>query len=223
MLPRLPCFPTTVSPTHAPDPSLHGQQQPSPGIAPQSLSSSSQPPRPPGDLPSWLGFVWLRQGLSAFTPLGLPQVRCFALSLKCFSSDSNSCPDAGIRPLLWFPHPQRAGPVLLTPLFALVPSSYRVLRGSVRSVPPVRSPRPRSDGVLHARLSEGVFLMCPWREMYSTSTHSSSILFLSRTPFLCFFVLLFWKIIPNFESGIWLQSFVSRKTQSQTLKQAIYL
>ena len=55
----------------------------------------------------------------------LSQISCFTLSLKCFSSDSDNCPDVGIGPLLQFPHPPRAGPVLLTLLFfPLVPSSY---------------------------------------------------------------------------------------------------
>ena len=55
----------------------------------------------------------------------LPRISCFPLSLKCFSSDSDNCPDVGIRPLLHFPHWLRAGPVLVTLLvFPLVPSSY---------------------------------------------------------------------------------------------------
>ena len=37
---------------------------PCPGIAPQSLNSSSQPLRLPGDLYLCPGYVWLRQGLS---------------------------------------------------------------------------------------------------------------------------------------------------------------
>ena len=64
----------------------------------------------------------------------LSLISCFILSLKCFSSDSDNCPDVGIRPLLQFPHLPRAGPVLVTLLFfPLVPSSYRVLRGSIYS------------------------------------------------------------------------------------------
>ena len=67
-------------------------------------------------------------------PFRLPQSSCFSLSLKCFSSDSDNCPDAGIGPLPQFPHPLRAGPVLLTLLFfPLVPLSYGVLHGSVYS------------------------------------------------------------------------------------------
>ena len=58
-------------------------------------------------------------------PFRLPQISCFTLSLKCFSPDSDNCPSVGIRPLLQFLHPLRAGPVLLTLLFfPLVPLSY---------------------------------------------------------------------------------------------------
>ena len=70
-----------------------------PGIAPQSLNSSSQLLCLPGNLCPCLGSVWLRQGLS-LTPFRLPQISCFTLSLKCFSSDSDNCPDVGIIPLL---------------------------------------------------------------------------------------------------------------------------
>ena len=72
----------------------------------------------------------------------------------------------------------RAGPALLRLLFfPLVPLSYWVLCGSMYSFPLLRSSCPLSAGVLHALLSEGVFLMYLWREMYSTSTYSSAILF----------------------------------------------
>ena len=109
----------------------------------------------------------------------MPQVRCFTLSLKCFSSDSDSCPAVGIRPLLQFPHLPRAGLVLLTLLF-FPPSSFILLRFAWFCV------FFSSGQVLMSALnwcaactsvSEGVFLMYPWREMDSTSTYSSAILF----------------------------------------------
>ena len=69
----------------------------------------------------------------------LPQISCFTLSLKCFSSDSDNCPDVGIGPLLQFPYLPMAGPFLLTLLFfPLVPSPYQVLLGSIYSLPLVR-------------------------------------------------------------------------------------
>ena len=86
---------------------------PRPGVAPQSLNSSSQLLRLPGDQDSCLGYVWLQQGL-ILIPFRLPQISCFTLSLKCFFSDTDNCPDVGIRSLLQFPHLQRAGLILLT-------------------------------------------------------------------------------------------------------------
>ena len=73
-------------------------------------------------------------------PFRLPQISCFTISLKCVSSDSDDCPP-------------RAGPVLLTLLFfSLIPSSYRVLHGSIYSFPLVRYSCLLSAGVLHALL-----------------------------------------------------------------------
>ena len=73
--------------------------------------------------------------------------------LKCFSSDSDNCPDAGIGPLLQFPHLPRAGPVLLTLLFfPLVPLPYPILQGSTYSFPAVRYSCLVSVGDLQALL-----------------------------------------------------------------------
>ena len=102
-------------------PSIHlsaVNSSPHPRIAPQSLTP----------VPSHWAFqgiyvpVWGMYGCSKdsliLIPFRLPQISCFILSLKCFSSDSDNCPDVGIRPLLQFPHPWRAGPILLTLLFS---------------------------------------------------------------------------------------------------------
>ena len=65
-------------------------------------------------------------------PFTLPQINCFIYSLKRLSSDSDNCLDVGIGPLLQFPHPPGAGPVLLTFLFfPLVLSSYQILHDSI--------------------------------------------------------------------------------------------
>ena len=119
-------------------------------------------------------------------PFRLPQLSCFTLSLECFSSsDSDNCPHVGIRPFLQFPHLPRAGPVLQTLLFS--PSSF-VLQSfawvyiflSAGQVPLSAL----SWCSACTSVSEGVFLMYLWREMYSTSTYSSStILFLFRFSF----------------------------------------
>ena len=80
---------------------------PRPGIAPQSLNSSSQWLLLSGELHPCLGYVKLWQGLSDSQTFRLPQISHFTLCLKFFSSDSDNCPDVGIRPLLQFPHPRR--------------------------------------------------------------------------------------------------------------------
>ena len=86
----------------------------------------------------------------------LPQISCFTLSLKCFSSNSANCPNVGIGPLLQFPHLPRAGPVLLTLLFfPLVPFSYWVLHDSRYYIPLVTYSCMLSGGVLHE--------LCVWR------------------------------------------------------------
>ena len=105
-------------------------------------------------LPVW-GVYGCGKDCLILIPFRLPQISCFTLSLKCFSSDSDNCPNVGIRPLLHFPDPRRAGPVLLTLLFfPLVPSSYQVLRGSIYFLPWSGTPA----------LSQQVFCMhfCVW-------------------------------------------------------------
>ena len=117
-------------------------------------------------------------------PLRLPWISCFPLRLKCFSSDSDNYPDVGIGPLLQFPHPPRAGPVLLTLLFSpLIPSSYWVLHGSIYSFPLVRYSCLLSAGVLHALLYLKVYSWCICGERYNprppTPPPSSVLFFLS--------------------------------------------
>ena len=65
-------------------------------------------------------------------PFRLPQISCLTLSFTCFSSDSDSCPDVGIGPLLHFPLCSKGrSSAMNTSVFPLVPLSYRVLGGSV--------------------------------------------------------------------------------------------
>ena len=156
MLPWLPsfppqAFPTTVSSLTSPRSVSLQSTAAHPEIAPQSLNSSSQLLHLPGDL--HLCMYGCGKDCLILIPFRLPQISCFTLSLKCFSSDSDNCLNVGIRPLLQFPHQPRAGPVLLTLLFfPVVPSSYQVLHGSIYSFPLVRYSCPLSAGVLHALL-----------------------------------------------------------------------
>ena len=123
-------------------------------------------------------------------PFMLPQISCFPISLKCFSSDSDNCPAVGIGPLLQFPHLLRVGPVLLILLF--FPPSFFVLLSFVWFYVFFSTGQVLLSALSWCSactsVSEGVFLMYPWREMYSTSTYSSTILFSSiaivlRMPF----------------------------------------
>ena len=122
---------------------------PRPGIAPQSLNSSSQLLCFQGTcVPVW-GMYSCDKYCLILIPFRLLQISCFTLSRTCFSSDSDNCPHVGIGLLLQFPHPPRTGQVLLTLLFfPLVLSSYRVLRDSTYSFLPVRYCCELSAGVL---------------------------------------------------------------------------
>ena len=168
-------FPPQSSPLYSLDSSLSSQQLSSPWDCSQLLDSISQPLCLLEDLHPYPGYIWLWQGLSYAHSIWLPQICCFTLSLKCFSSDSDDYPDVGVGPVLQLPHLLRGGPILLTLLlFPLVPSSYRVLHSSVYPFPLVKF---LLSALSQCSVSEGVFLMYPWREMYSTSIYSSAILF----------------------------------------------
>ena len=117
-------FPTTISSFTSPPSVSHSQQQPSPcycSTVPKLQLQAAVLSRGPMSL-SKVCMAAARTVI--LIPFRLPQISSLILILKCFSSNSDSCPDVGIGPLLQFPHPQRIGPVLITLLFfALVPSS----------------------------------------------------------------------------------------------------
>ena len=183
MLPCCPAFLHRYSPSQSPPspslyPSVHSQQQPLPWDC-STLPKLQLPAAAPSRGPSSLSGICMAMAriVRFLFHLGCQRSAISLSALKCFSSDSDNCPDVGIRPLLQFPHLPRAGPVLLTLLFCpLVPSSYRVLCGSVYSFSLVRNPYTLSWCSASASLSEGAFLMYPWRKMYSTFTYSSAIL-----------------------------------------------
>ena len=117
-------FASQSPPSHPLEPSLHSQQQLSPWDC-STIPKLQLPATAPSGGPACLSCIHgCSKDCLILIPFRLPQISCFTLSLKCFSSDSDSWPDVGIRPLLQFPHPLRARPVLLTLLFfPLVPSS----------------------------------------------------------------------------------------------------
>ena len=123
---------------------LSVSSSPRPGVAAQSPCCSSQPLPLPGDPHRCPGCVWLSQDCLSLLPFRPPQISYFTLSLKCFSSDPDNCPDVGIGPLLQFPHPPSSGPVQLTLLFSpkyLHPTEFCVVLYILFrwSGPPVRS------------------------------------------------------------------------------------
>ena len=131
LLPWLPSFPPQAFPT-----TVSSLPSP-PSVSPQSTAAlalwslhTPQIPAPSrftfqGTLIPVRGRYGCLKDCLILIPCRLPQISCFTLSLKCFSSDSDSC-WVGIGPLFQFPHPPRAGPVLLTLLFfPLVPCSTK--------------------------------------------------------------------------------------------------
>ena len=155
-------------------------------MAPQFLHSNFQPLCLLGDPHTFTGYVWLWQGLSVIlTPFRLPQINCFTFSLKCFSSEQNSCLDIGNGPLLQLPHLLRADPVTLALLFSpLPPLSYRVLCGSIYSFPLARDSCPFSAGVLQALLCLKVYSWCIYGETCTPQPSCSSSRRLSYLSFL---------------------------------------
>ena len=142
LLPHIPCIGLPIV-----------NSSPSLGIAPQSLNSNSQPLCLPGDLVPVRGVCGCGEDcLMILIPFRLPQISCFTLSLKCFSSDSFSCPDVGIRPASVPPPAEGMSRPTITPVFPLVPSSYQVLHGFIYSFLLVRYFSPIFAGVLHSLL-----------------------------------------------------------------------
>ena len=111
-------------------------------------------------------------------PFRLPQISCFTLSLKCFSSDSELARCGAQTPASVPPPAQGRSSLTNTPVF---PPCCFVLPSFVRvyiffSTGPVLLSALSCCSACTS-VSVGVFLMYPWREMYSMSTYSSAILF----------------------------------------------
>ena len=167
-------------------PSIHlsaVNSSPLPGIAQQSLNSSSSRCTLQGTcVPVW-GMYGCGKDCLILIPFRLPQISYFPLSLKCFSSDSDNCPHVGIGPApprpASVPPPTEGrssptnSPVSPPSSFILVSFAWfyifffagQVLLSSLSWCSACTS------------VSEGISLMYPWREMYSTSTYFSAILF----------------------------------------------
>ena len=105
-------FPPQSPPSHPLDLSLCSQQQPLPWDC-STIPKLQLPAAAPSRGPVFLSRVCMTgKDCLILILFRLPQITCFTLCLKCFSSDSDNCPYAEIQALLQFPHPLRAGPVL---------------------------------------------------------------------------------------------------------------
>ena len=104
----------------------------------------------------------------------------FSISFINFSSYPDNCPDVGIRPLLQTPPcPEGMSSPTNTPVLppsSFIPPSFACFYIFFSSGQVLLSPF--SWYSASTSVSEGVFLTYPWREMYSVSTYSSTILFL---------------------------------------------
>ena len=153
------------SPSHPLHPSLHSRQQPSPCNC-STIPKLQLPATAPSRSKDCLILISFR----------LPQISCFTLSLKCFSSDLDSCSCVGIGSLLQFPTAMGRSSPTNSPVFP--PSSF-ILSSFVwfwYSFPLVRYSCLLSAGILHALLWRCISDLL-WKEMYSASTYSSAILF----------------------------------------------
>ena len=154
-------FPTTIS----------SLTRPCPGISLQFIYSSSQLVCFLGDLHPFQQYVWQQQGLSVWFLFHLEyQISCFTHRLKWFSSVPNNCSKVGIRDLLQFPHPSRAGAFLLTLLFfPLLSPFYWVLCDSIYIFffPVVSYSCLVSAGVLQDPLCLEAYFCCIWGERYT--------------------------------------------------------
>ena len=95
-------FPPRSPPSHPISPPLCSQQQPSPwdcSRIPKLQLPAAVPSRGPASLSGY------DEDCLILIQFRLPQIRCFTLSLKYFSSDSDSCSRMGIRHQLRFYHP----------------------------------------------------------------------------------------------------------------------
>ena len=171
-------FPPQSPPSHPLDlPLCTVNSGPRPGIAPQPLNSSSQPSTFQGTCVPVRGMRGCGKDYLILIPFRLPRISCFTLSLKCFSSDSRQLPQCGDRTSASLPPPAegRSGPTntpAFPPSFFILPSfawfymffsSGEVLLSTL------------SWCSARTSVSEVVFLMYPWREMYSMSTYSSTV------------------------------------------------
>ena len=181
----LPSFPPQASPTTISSLTLPRSLSPqSTATLPLWLLYTPQTPAPSccsfqGTLiPVW-GMYGYGKGCLILIPFRLPKISYFTLSLKMFLLWLRQLPGCGDQTPASVPPPTkgRSSPTN-TPVFPptsfLLPSFvwFYIFFSSGQALLSAVSCCSACTSV-----SEGVFLMYPWREMYFTSTYSSAILF----------------------------------------------
>ena len=182
MLPWLPGFPPQAFPTTIS--SLTSPRSISPQSTASLNSSCSCCPFQETRVPAQHMYGCSKDCL-ILIPFRLPQISYFTLSLKCFSSDSDSCPRCGDQTPASVPPPTKGRssptntPVFPPSSFVLPSFAWVYIFFSIGQV----LLSALSWCSVCTSVSEGVFLMYPRRKMYSMSTYSSAILFLYRVTF----------------------------------------
>ena len=126
-------------------------------------------------MPIW-GMYGCGKNSLILIPFRLPQISCFTLGLKCCSSDSFA-PVWGKCPASVPPSTESRS----SPTYTVCPSSSFILLSFAWFYIFFSTGQVLLSALswcsAFTSVSEGVFLMYPWGEMYSTSTYSSAILF----------------------------------------------
>ena len=141
--------------------------RPHPGIAPQSLHFSSQPPCIPEDLHSCLGYIWMCRGSSVWFSLHSDCHRSIAAlsnSLKCF-------PASQTMPQMWWSDPCFSSLTLQVQVQPCLLSSFSLPSFTLPSFVWIYTFLSRDQGLLPALSwcsersseSEDVFLKHLWR------------------------------------------------------------
>ena len=202
-------FPPQSPPSHPLNPSLHSQQKPSPwdcSTIPKLQLPATAPSRGPASLSKVCIAVARTVWFSFHLGCRRLDVSLSALNVSPLTQ-TTARRDVGIGPLLQFLHPRRACPVLLTPVFPpgsfILPSPvwFYIFFSTGQVLLSAFSWCSACTSV-----SEAVFLVYPWREMYFTSTYSSAVLVAH-----CFLMFsLFWKGLSFWQHSVTQSSFLHK-------------
>ena len=156
-----PVFPTTISSLTSPDPSLRSQQQPSPWDC-STIPKLQLPAAAPSRGPASLSRVCMPVARTVWFPfhLGCHSSAVWLSALNVSPLTQTIAPMWGLTPASVPPPAKGRSSPTNTPVFPLVPSSYRVLCGSIYSFPLVRYSCLFSAGVLHSHLCLKVYSWC---------------------------------------------------------------